>query len=119
MTRTWGSSSRARHASANSSRMVLFMALSCSGRLLMSQPTGPWRSTRRHWYVASGIGLPAGEARITLLAEGGHPLSEVVGPGAELHREAFVRELLVEVGVGARADQPFGEADGHGRGRGE
>ncbi len=24
-----------------------FMALSCAGRLLISQPTGPWRSTSR------------------------------------------------------------------------
>jgi len=45
MTRTAGSSSSSRHATANSSRMVLFMALSWSGRSLISQPTGPCRST--------------------------------------------------------------------------
>ena len=45
MTRTPGSASSSFHASASSSRIWLFMALSCSGRLKMSQPTGPWRST--------------------------------------------------------------------------
>ena len=47
MTRTAGSASSSIQAWANSSRMVLFMALSCSGRLLISQPTGPWRSSFR------------------------------------------------------------------------
>ncbi len=45
MTRTAGSASSSLHATANSSRIALFMALSWSGRLLMSQPTGPRRST--------------------------------------------------------------------------
>ena len=41
MTRTAGSASSSIHASANSSRIAAFMALSWSGRLLISQPTGP------------------------------------------------------------------------------
>ena len=45
MTRTAGSASSSFHASANSSRMALFMALRRSGRLLINQPTGPWRSS--------------------------------------------------------------------------
>ena len=47
ITRTSGSASSSFQASSNSSRMWAFMALSRSGRLLISQPTGPWRSTIR------------------------------------------------------------------------
>ncbi len=47
MTRTAGSASSSVQASANSSRIRLFMALSCSGRLLINHPTGPCRSTFR------------------------------------------------------------------------
>ena len=45
ITRTSGSSSSSFHASANSSRIALFIAFRASGRLLINHPTGPWRST--------------------------------------------------------------------------
>ena len=45
ITRTAGSRSSSSQASANSSRILAFIALSASGRLLMSQPTDPCRST--------------------------------------------------------------------------
>ena len=44
ITRTSGSLSSAFHAISNSSRICAFIALSCSGRLLINQPTGPTRS---------------------------------------------------------------------------
>ncbi len=52
ITRTAGSESSSVHASASSSRMRLFIALSCSGRLKINHPTGPFRSTFSVSYVA-------------------------------------------------------------------
>ena len=80
-----------RHASANSSRMALFMALSRSGRLLISQPTGPWRSSFKVSntggrplscdgdVIVPGRLSPDGEAhsRLTLLGEGQRSLGLV------------------------------------------
>ena len=47
ITRTSGSASSSFQATANSSRICADIALSWSGRLLISQPTGPRRSTIR------------------------------------------------------------------------
>src|SRR5579862_2100481 len=47
ITRTSGSASSSFHATANSSRICAVIAFSCSGRLLINQPTGPSRSTIR------------------------------------------------------------------------
>ena len=47
ITRTSGSRSSSSQASANSSRIALFIALRTSGRLLINQPTGPCRSTSK------------------------------------------------------------------------
>jgi hypothetical protein len=47
ITRTSGSASSSVQATPSSSRIWLFIALSWSGRLLISQPTGPRRSTSR------------------------------------------------------------------------
>src|ERR1700733_5750259 len=91
MTRTAGSTSNSFHASANSSRMALFIALRRSGRLLINQPTGPWRSIFRVSYTVASpsrrfsvsrfrdwsCGRRCGPARLPLLGEGRGPLDLV------------------------------------------
>src|ERR1700733_3329007 len=108
MTRTAGSASSSCHASANSSRMALFIAFSRSGRLLINQPTGPWRSIFRVSYTGGRPSRrfsisPSGGAsfgrdhppRLPLLGEGRGPLDLV---GMAPHGDQLRRAGLAGVG---------------------
>src|SRR5207248_4994594 len=110
ITRTSGSRSSSIHASPNSSRIAPFMALSCSGRLLISQPTGPCRSTNRCSYGISdpSLGSEVGvdPRRRAPLLERPVSLDRLLTPEAVAHADAVVEavvgiQLTLDVAAGA------------------
>src|SRR5437588_2846293 len=118
MTRTSGSRSSSTQASANSSRIAPFMALSWSGRSLMSQPTGPCRSTSRCWYATSdppfrpkvGVDPRRGPA----LLERPPPLHRLLAPQARRHADAVVQAVVgVELPFDVRPSPGGGAATGN------